>query len=96
MDLPGVMLVVTDINGRPITKPSNPCTLFEAVNQVPDTLERYIRGWSSLASTIDLGPKFSKSHLALLCRRAMVRVDSELQVMEIAVYVAPKVASPES
>jgi excisionase family DNA binding protein len=94
-ELLGVMLVVTDINGRPITKPSNPCGLFEAVNQVPDALEKCIQGWGSLASTIDLEPKFSENHLGLLCARAMIRVGTELQGMVIAGCVAPEVWPPE-
>ncbi len=94
-ELLGIMLVVTDINGRPITKPSNPCGLFEAINQVPDAVERCIQGWGTLASTIDLEPKFSENHLGLLCSRAMIRVGTELQGMVIAGCVAPDLWPPE-
>lgn len=88
-DLLGVMLVVTDIEGYPITEPSNPCGLFMAISQVPDALEKCIRSWHSLATAIDLEPRFSKSNLGLLCSRAMIRVGTELKGMVIAGCVAP-------
>jgi len=94
-ELLGVMLVVTDIKGQPITEPSNPCGLFQEVNQTPGVLEKCIQGWGSLASAIDLEPKFSHNHLGLLCARAMVRVGTELQGMVIASCVAPKEWPPE-
>jgi excisionase family DNA binding protein len=95
-ELLGVMLVVTDIDGKPITEISNPCNLFSVVSQVPDALEKCIHSWSSLATTIDLEPKFSESHLGLLCSRAMVRVGTELQGMVVAGCVAPENWPPDN
>lgn len=89
-DLLGVMLVVTDMEGKPITKPSRPCGLFRAINEVPDALQRCIESWQELASAIDLEPKFSRSHLGLLCARAMIRVGPELKGMVVAGCVAPE------
>ena len=88
-DLLGVMLVVTDIEGRPITSISNRCQLFDVVSKDPQALEKCIQSWGSLASEIDLEPKFSESHLGLLCARAMVRVGTELQGMVVAGCVRP-------
>lgn len=95
-ELLGVMLVVTDIEGKPITEISNPCGLFSVVSQVPEALEKCIHSWSSLATTLDLEPKFSESHLGLLCSRAMVRVGTELQGMVVAGCVAPEYWPPEN
>lgn len=88
-DLLGVMLVVTDIEGKPMTRVSNPCGLFKAVSQVPEALEKCIHSWGTLASDIDLEPRFNQSHLGLLCARAMVRVGTELQGMVVAGCVKP-------
>lgn len=88
-ELLGVMLVVTDIRGKPITRPSNTCGLFRAIQEQPQALERCIQSWHDLASDLNLEPSFSKSHLGLLCTRAMIRVGVELKGMVIAGCVAP-------
>ena len=94
-DLLGVMLVVTDMTGKPLTQPSNPCGLFQAISRVPQALERCIHSWHKLAETIDLEPRFSQSHLNLLCARALIRDGLELKGMVVAGCVAP-VAWPPS
>jgi len=89
-DLLGVMLVLTDMTGKPITRPSNPCGLFQAISQVPHALQRCINGWHQLAETIDLEPRFSESHLKLKCTRALIRDGTELKGMVVAGCVAPE------
>lgn len=89
-DLLGVMLVITDIEGNPITDPSHTCGLFNVIQEQPEALQRCIQSWHHLASAIDLEPKFSLSHLGLLCTRAMIRVGPELKGMVVAGCVAPK------
>jgi excisionase family DNA binding protein len=88
-DLLGVMLVVTDMSGRPITQPSNPCGLFQAISMVPEALQRCIQSWHQLAERIDLEPRFSESHLKLKCTRALIRDGVELKGMVVAGCVAP-------
>ena len=95
-DLLGVMLVVTDMAGKPITQPSNPCGLFQAISQVPHALQRCIQSWHKLAVAIDLEPRFSDSHLKLLCTRALIRDGSELKGMVVAGCVAPEQWPPSS
>lgn len=89
-DLLGVMLVVTDMEGTPITQPSHTCGLFDEISREPHALQRCIRSWHDLATTIDLEPQFSRSHLGLLCTRAMIRVGDELKGMVVAGCVAPE------
>jgi excisionase family DNA binding protein len=86
----GVMLVITDLAGRPITEISNPCGLFKTINHVPGALQKCIESWHNLAVTIDLEPKFMISHLGLLCARGMIRVGSELKGMVVAGGIAPE------
>lgn len=93
-DLLGVMLVVTDLTGNPITQPSNPCGLFQAISEVPHALQRCISSWHKLAETIDLEPRFSQSHLKLLCTRALIRDGAELKGMVVAGCVAPEAWPP--
>jgi len=93
-DLLGTMLLVTDMVGNLITKPSHTCGLFDVISQEPEALQRCINSWHDLATTIDLQPQFSRSHLGLLCTRAMIRVGDELKGMVAAGCVAPDVWPP--
>ena len=88
-DLLGVMLVVTDMTGKPLTRPSNPCGLFQAISEVPQALQRCILSWHKLADAIDIEPRFSQSHLKLLCTRALIRDGVELKGMVVAGCVTP-------
>ncbi|MCA9935225.1 MAG: helix-turn-helix domain-containing protein, partial [Anaerolineales bacterium] len=48
------MLVVTDMEGNPITQASNPCGLFDAVITSDESLQRCVQSWQDLASVISL------------------------------------------
>ena len=89
-DALGVMIIITDINGKPVTQVSNPCGLFSAISDTPQALQKCLENWHDLAHTIDLEPKFTASQLGLLCARAMVRVGSELKGMVFVGGIAPK------
>ena len=75
----GVMIVITNMDGQPMTEVSNPCGLFSAL--MPEALEKCIEQWRNMAQTIDLEPKFIRSHLHLLCARGLIRVGAELKGM---------------
>jgi excisionase family DNA binding protein len=92
----GVMLVLTDMDGVPLTPVSNPCGLFTAVAEVPGGADECIVGWQELAGARDLGPRFTGSHLGLECARAFVRTGAELTAMVIAGGVAPDGWPPDS
>jgi len=84
-----VMLVITDMNGSPVTDISHPCGLFQAVSKVPDAVQKCVESWRDLGQTIDLEPRFVPSHLGLLCARGFIRVGSELVGMVIVGGIAP-------
>lgn len=86
----GVMIIITDMAGIPITRPSNSCGLFDLVNQTPDAIQRCIQSWYSLAENLDLQPKLMKSHLDLLCTRGLIRVGTELKGMVVAGCIKPE------
>jgi PTS system nitrogen regulatory IIA component len=88
-DLLGVMLVITDMQGVPITQPSGACGLFAAINKRPDAVQRCISSWHDLGQTLTIEPAFHTSHLGLLCARGLIRVGTELQGMVVAGCVAP-------
>jgi excisionase family DNA binding protein len=89
-DVLGTMVVITDMEGQPLTEVANPCGLFEAIQEVPGTLERCIEGWKEFGDAIDLTPSFIPSHIGFLCSRGFVRVGSELKGMVIVGGIAPE------
>lgn len=84
-----IMMVVTDMEGKPITQVSHPCGLFAAISEVPDAVQKCIESWHSLAAAIELEPKFIPSHLKLLCARGLIRVGHELKGMVVVGGIAP-------
>lgn len=93
-DLFGVMAVVTDINGQPLTEVANPCGYFGAIHDRPEAVIHCIDGWRRLADEVDLEPRFMPSHLGFLCARTFIRVGSELVGMLIVGGVTPKAWPP--
>ncbi len=88
-DVLGVMLVVTDLNGRPVTDPSHVCSLFALAERSPAAQQECRQEWAALARQPDLRPSFSRSHLGLLHTRGLVRVGSELRAMLVISGIAP-------
>ncbi|HSG77974.1 MAG TPA: PocR ligand-binding domain-containing protein, partial [Acidimicrobiia bacterium] len=89
-ELFGVMAVVTDMRGRPLTEVANPCGFFSAIHDRPGVLDACIDGWRQLGADGGLGPRIVPSHLGFLCARAFVRVGSELVGMVVVGGFAPK------
>jgi len=90
------MVIVTDIDGNPITEVSNPCGYFAAVSAEAAALERCIAEWRALGTEYDFAPKLRPSHLGFLCTRAFIRVNNELAGMVIAGGLAPESGPPSS
>ena len=95
-DLLGVMMVITDMEGAPITEVSNPCGLFASVSEQPDAVRKCVDSWHDLATDIDLTAQFKLSHLGLLCARSMIRVGAELKGMLIVGGIAPDAWPPSA
>jgi hypothetical protein len=64
--------------------------LFSAISDTPRALQKCLENWRDLAHAIDLEPKFTASHLGLLCARAMIRVGPELKGMVFVGGIAPQ------
>ena len=89
-ELYGVMVIVTDIAGNPLTTVSNPCGYFTAVSGEASALERCVTEWRALGNQYDFEPRLRPSHLGFLCTRAFIRVGNELTGMVISGGIAPE------
>lgn len=94
-DALGVMITVTDLDGHPITRPSNPCGLYELAMESPRAHERCMETWAAMAREPSIHPVFVESPLGLMCARGLIRIGSELRAMLIIGGIAPKVWPPD-
>lgn len=85
----GVMIIITNMDGRPVTEPSNPCGLFTALHAYPQVWQSCVDHWAEMAARPVLAPAFTHSSLGLLCARACIRVGRTLQGMVFIGGVAP-------
>ncbi len=88
-DLLGVMMVVTDMDGRPITDVANPCPWFAERSDDPDLLDACVTEWQQLADDTDFEPRFTAGVLGFECARAFVRSGTSLVAMVLVGGVAP-------
>ena len=89
-DLLGVMLVVTDMDGRPVTDVVNPCPWFAERLDDPALLETCTQEWQDLADDPDLEPRFRTGAHGFDCARTFVRTGSRLVGMVLAGGIAPR------
>jgi excisionase family DNA binding protein len=94
-DLLGVMMVVTDMHGRPVTDVANPSTWFSAHADSPDVLDACVTEWRDLADHPDFTPRFHDGALGFQCARAFIRHGSTLVGMVLAGGVSPS-SDPET
>lgn len=93
----GVMVLITDMQGQPITRISNPCGFFaNLVGKNPRAVEQCVGTWQQLAGDPALAPKFSTSELDLLCARGVIRAGAELKGMVVLGGIAPENWPPSS
>lgn len=88
-DLLGVMMVVTDMHGRPVTDVANPSAWYSAHADEPDVLDACVAEWRDLADHPDLTPRFQVGALGFQCARAFIRSGSTLVGMVLAGGVSP-------
>lgn len=93
-ELLGVMLVVTDMQGHPLTEPSNACSYYRTLMQDGGLGRLCDETWPRLAAALPLRPEFVRSQFGPLCARAFIRVDNTLEGMLVAGCVAPDTWPP--
>lgn len=94
-DALGVMVTVTDLDGRPLTRPSNPCGLYELAESSPHAHRRCMEAWAQMARNPSMRPVFVPSPLGLLCARGLIRVGSEISAMLVVGGIAPETWPPD-
>lgn len=92
----GVMVVVTDMEGRPLTTVINPCRWFREHGNQPDVLDRCLLDWKELTDDPDLGPRFHAGSLQFDCARAYIRVGRQLVGMVLAGGLAQSPDDPRA
>ncbi|MCX7852785.1 MAG: PocR ligand-binding domain-containing protein [Anaerolineae bacterium] len=88
-ELLGVMMLVTDLEGIPLTRPSNPCGLYLATESSPAAHRRCLETWAEMARDPSLTPRFRPTPLGLLCARGLIRVGDTIQAMVVVGGIAP-------
>lgn len=88
-DLLGVMVVVTDMDGHPITPIANPCEWMVEHADDPTVVPTCIAEWQELADNHNMEPQFQPGQLGFECARAFVRSGRELIGMVLAGGVSP-------
>jgi excisionase family DNA binding protein len=86
----GVMMVATDMQGRPISAVANPCPWFAERAEDDATLAACTAEWRAMADDLDFAPRFQRASLGFECARVFVRSGSELVAMVLAGGVAPE------
>lgn len=89
-DLLGVMMVVTDMNGGPLTRVANPCDWFADRAEDPEVVSACSAEWQSMADDPDLAPRFRTGVLGFQCARAFIRSGTSLIGMVLAGGIAPE------
>ena len=85
----GIMLIITDMTGKPLTQFSNACGLFEAIGDNEVLLQKCMIHWQEMADSLSLKPQYVESYLGLLCSRAFIRVGTELKGMVFVGGISP-------
>lgn len=93
-DLFGVMVVITDMDGRPITTVANPCGYYTAISDQPGAVKACLRQWRLFADEPHVVPRFVRTHLGFLCARTFVWVDLKPVGMIVVGGVTPPIWPP--
>ena len=93
-DALGVMVVITDLDGKPVTRSSNAPGLVRAIEAHPDAYTHCLAWWAALTRRPGLKPALTASSIGLLCTRAFIRMGSELVGMVVFGGIAPQLWPP--
>ena len=69
-ELLGVMMVVTDLDGHPLTDVANPCTRFAEAAHDPTAIAACLDEWRTMAAELDFEPRFRTGPLGFACARS--------------------------
>ena len=92
----GVMIVVADMGGEPLTEVINPCQWFAERSDDPELLGLCLADWKGLADDPDFEVRFHAGPLGVDCARAFLRVGPQLVGMLIAGCISPSDEDPRA
>ena len=92
----GVMIVVADMRGEPLTEVINPCQWFAERSDDPELLGLCLADWKGLADDPDFEVRFHAGPLGVDCARAFLRVGPQLVGMLIAGCISPSDEDPRA
>ncbi len=89
-ELLGVMMLVTDMDGRPITSIANPCPWFVTHGDDPQVMAMCTEEWRQLADDHHFEPRFDLGEAGFECARGFIRTGRELTGMVLAGGICPE------
>jgi excisionase family DNA binding protein len=94
-ELFGVMAVVTDMAGKPVTSVANPCGYFAAIAEQPGAVEACLAQWRRFVDDPNVAPRWVETHIGLLCARTFIWTDRTPVGMIVVGGVRPAVWPPQ-
>lgn len=94
-ELFGVMAVITDMDGHPITSVSNPCGYYAAVADQPGAVAACLAQWRMFADEPHVAARWVRTHLGFLCARTFLWVDLKPVGMIVVGGVTPPSWPPD-
>lgn len=86
----GTMMVVTDLDGQPVTQIANPCEWYAERDTDPDVVRRCVAEWKTLGDDVDLTPRLRRGEFGFECARAFIRSGTSLVGMVLAGGISPR------
>lgn len=86
----GVSMVVTDLDGSPLTPVVNPAGAMATRLDDPDFLSSCTDEWRSFAAEAHLAPRLRAGRFGFLCAHSLVRQGPTLVAMVLAGGIAPE------
>jgi hypothetical protein len=84
----GVMMTVTDMQGRLLTDVMNPCMWFTANEREPAVLEACTTQWRQMAGDVELTPRLEVGTHGFACARSFIRDGNQLVGLVVAGGIA--------
>lgn len=95
-DTLGVTIVMTDMEGKPVTSVSNACGLYQTLLADNSAVTHCIAEWQQFAGRATLSPQFIPNRMGLLCARGLIRAGNYLKGMVFFGGIAPTQWPPDS
>jgi ligand-binding sensor protein len=76
--------IVTQLDGRPLTRTSNSCAFCDLILSTREGFERCMGSWRALAEQEGRRPQLSQCHAGLLYARGRIEVEDEFVAMVFA------------